>query len=178
VLTFALGLAAGVLLGMIPIPLPGETTLRLGIAGGPLLVALVLGAIGRTGPLVWLQPYSAVLTLRQLGLVLFLAAVGTRSGFAFAGAVGAGEGLDVVLVGMGLTFSLSLATLLLAQRSLRLPVALVAGVVTGQQTQPAALAYAVESVGNDVPHVGYTTVFATATVLKIVLAQIVLLLAR
>ncbi|MFO7170512.1 MAG: TrkA C-terminal domain-containing protein, partial [Chloroflexota bacterium] len=93
VLTFSLGIALGVLLGLVPFPLPGGLTLRLGFAGGPLLVALVLGALERTGPMIWSMPYSANLTLRQLGLVLFLAGVGTRSGNVFASTLTQAGGL-------------------------------------------------------------------------------------
>ena len=83
ILSFGVGLALGLLVGLIPIPLPGGTTLRLGFAGGPLIVALILGYVERTGPIVWTLPYNANLTLRQFGLVLFLAGIGTRSGWAF-----------------------------------------------------------------------------------------------
>src|SRR5581483_11732763 len=83
VMTFSLGIALGLALGAVPIPLPGQS-FTLGVAGGPLLTGLVLGALGRTGPVVWQMPYSANLTLRQIGIVLFLAGVGTRSGQAFA----------------------------------------------------------------------------------------------
>src|SRR5690606_28655812 len=82
--SLSLGIALGLLVGLIPIPLPGGTVLRLGFAGGPLVVALILGLVGRTGPIVWIQPHNANLTLRQLGLVLFLAGVSTRSGYALA----------------------------------------------------------------------------------------------
>src|SRR5205085_1330852 len=75
VLTLSLGLAGGLALGLVPVPLPGGGSFELGFAGGPLLVALALGAIGRTGPLVWQLPYTANLTLRQLGTILFLAGV-------------------------------------------------------------------------------------------------------
>ena len=83
VLAFGAGIALGLLVGLAPVPLPGGLTFRLGLAGGPLVVALVLGALGRTGGIVWTLPYGANLTLRQFGLVLFLAGVGTRSGYAF-----------------------------------------------------------------------------------------------
>jgi putative transport protein len=79
ILSFSVGLALGLIVGMIPIPLPGGSTLRLGFAGGPLIVALILGNVERSGPIVWTLPYNANLTLRQFGLVLFLAGVGTRS---------------------------------------------------------------------------------------------------
>jgi len=174
--SLALGLGLGLLIGLVPLPLPGGAVLRLGFAGGPLLVALALGAVGRSGPLVWTLPYSANLTLRQFGLLLFLAGVGTGSGFAFASTLRAGAGLDVVLGGLLLTVTLAATTLFVGHRLLRLPMNVMIGVVCGQHTQPAALGYAVEQTGNDLPHVGYATVFPVATVAKIALAQAVLLL--
>ena len=80
-LSLSLGLAVGVLIGLIPIPLPGGVVITLGMAGGPLLVGLVLGALRRTRGLVWTIPYSANLTLRQIGLTLLLAGIGIRSGY-------------------------------------------------------------------------------------------------
>jgi putative transport protein len=174
--SLAIGLGAGLLLGLVPVPLPGGVVLRLGFAGGPLLAALALGAIGRSGPLVWTLPYSANLTLRQFGLLLFLAGVGTGSGFAFASTLRAGAGLDVVLGGLALTVTLAATTLFVGHRLLRLPMNVMVGVVCAQHTQPAALGYAVEQTGNDLPHVGYATVFPVATLAKIALAQFVLLL--
>jgi len=174
--SLALGLGAGLLLGLLPIPLPGGVTLQLGFAGGPLLVALALGALGRSGPIVWVLPYSANLTLRQFGLLLFLAGVGTGSGYAFATTLRAGAGLDVVVGGALLTTALAAATLAVGHRGLGIPMNVMVGVVCGQHTQPAALSYAVEQTGNDLPHVGYATVFPVATIAKIVLAQVVLAL--
>src|SRR4029078_11455950 len=98
-LTFSLGLALGLLLGLIPVPFPGGITIKLGSAGGPLLVAMILGSFGRTGPLIWNLPYSANLTLRQVGLILFLAGVGTRSGYAFVTTFTQGNGVSIFLAG-------------------------------------------------------------------------------
>jgi putative transport protein len=92
ILTFSLGIALGLALGRVPIPLPGGIEFELGIAGGPLLVALVLGSLQRTGRLQWTIPYSANLTLRQFGLMLFLAGIGTRAGFAFRETIASGHG--------------------------------------------------------------------------------------
>lgn len=170
----AVGLGAGLLLGLVPIPIPGGVTLELGFAGGPLLVALALGAIGRTGRWVWTLPYSANLTLRQFGLLLFLAGVGTGSGYAFAQTLRAGDGWGVVLAGAALTLALATTTLAVGHKLLRVPMPVMVGVVCGQHTQPAALGYAVEQAGGDLPHVGYAMVFPLATVAKIVLAQLVL----
>jgi putative transport protein len=176
VLTFGVGIALGLLLGSIPIPLPGGATFKLGFAGGPLIVGLILGRLGRTGPVVWTLPYSANLTLRQLGLVLFLAGVGTRSGWAFASTVR--EGLPLVALGALVTCAATILLLLVGHRALRIPLSVLIGVLSGAQTQPAALAFASEQTNNDLPSVGYATVFPLATIAKIILAQVLLMLLR
>ncbi len=90
-LSLSLGIVLGVLLGMIPLPLPNGMTFRLGFAGGPLIMALILGRLERTGPVTWGLPFEANLVLRQLGLVFFLAGVGTRAGQGFAGTFARGR---------------------------------------------------------------------------------------
>lgn len=176
ILTFSLGLGLGLALGMVPIPIPGGVTLRLGIAGGPLIVALILGALGRTGPMVWEMPYSANLTLRQIGLVLFLAGVGTRSGYAFFDTLLQGYGLSIFLAGAAITFLTSLLVLWVGYRWLRIPFGLLLGITAGMQTQPAVLGYALEQTNNDLPNIGYASVYPVAMIAKILLAQILLAL--
>jgi len=175
VLPFGLGIALGLALGLVPWPLPGGLTFRLGFAGGPLVVALALSALRRTGPIVWQPPYSANLTLRQFGLVLFLAGIGTRSGHAFATTLAAGGGLRLFLAGALVTCASALLTLVIGSRLLRIPMSLLIGMLSGQQTQPAVLGFANEQTGNDLPNVGYATVFPLATIVKILLAQVLLL---
>lgn len=177
VMSFGLGIALGLLVGSVPVPLPGGGHLSLGLAGGPLIVALVLGAIGRTGPIIWPLPYSANLTLRQLGLVLFLAGVGTRSGHAFLDTLSGGGGVTLFLAGAAITTFVATAGLVIGHRVLKIPFSLLMGILAGVGTQPATLAYASEQTGNDLPQVGYAAVFPMATVAKIVLAQLILGLA-
>jgi putative transport protein len=177
VAAFSLGVTGGMLLGLVPIPLPGGATFKLGMAGGPLLVGLVLGALRRTGPITWQLSYNASLTLRQLGVVLFLAGVGTRSGYAFVDTIRHGQGLLLVAAGAAVTTTAALAMLFLGHRVLRVPVPILAGIIGGLQTQPAVLAFAAERSGNDLPNTGYATVYPVATVMKIVLAQLLLLFA-
>src|SRR4051794_38667063 len=88
-----------------------RSCIKLGAAGGPLLVAMVLGTLGRTGPLVWNLPYSANLTLRQVGFILFLAGVGTRSGYAFVTTFVHGNGLPIFAAGALIVFVVSILTL-------------------------------------------------------------------
>jgi putative transport protein len=173
-LTFGLGIVIGLLVGEVPVPLPGGSMFRLGVAGGPLVVALILGHIGRTGPLVWNLPFAASVTLRQVGLLLFLGGVGLRSGHAFAETLGRGEGLGVLAMGALITFTIALLTIVLANRVFRLPIELVLGMVSGVHTQPAALAFASERTQSELARVGYASVFPIATVAKIVIAQLLL----
>jgi putative transport protein len=175
-LTFSLGLTAGLLLGMIPVPLPGGITFKLGAAGGPLLAGLVLGKLGRTGPLVWHLPYSGNLILRQFGLVLFFAGVGTRSGHAFFDTITQSGGVQILIAGAIITCSVALTTLWIGYRVLKIPMSLLAGILAGLQTQPAVLSYALEQSGNDLPNIGYATVFPIATITKILFVQILLAL--
>lgn len=176
ILTFSLGLGLGLLLGLLPIPLPGGVTLRLGIAGGPLIVALLAGALGRTGPLVWTIPYSANLSLRQIGLVFFLAGIGTRSGYDFFSTLAEGSGLAVFAAGAAITCITALVTLWAGYRLLKIPLGLLVGILAGLQTQPAVLGYGLEQSGSELPNVGYATVYPLAMILKILLAQVLLIL--
>jgi putative transport protein len=172
--TFSIGLALGLLLGSVKIPLPGGIEFALGFAGGPLIVALVLGAVGRTGRLVWSLPYSANTTLRQIGLVLFLAGIGTRAGYGFLSTFMKGGGVSIFLAGAALTTVAAIAALWIGHRLLRIPMSLLTGMIAGMFTQPAVLGYALEQTGNDLPNVGYASVYPVATILKILLVQALL----
>ena len=116
----AIGMVLGVLVGMAPIPLPGGSTIRLGFAGGPLLVALALGKLERTGRITWVIPISANITLRQIGLVLFLAGVGTRAGYDFVQTLRT-DGPQLMAAGAAITFIVAIASLVLGHRLLKLP---------------------------------------------------------
>jgi putative transport protein len=178
ILSFGLGLALGLIVGLIPIPLPGGGTLRLGFAGGPLIVALILGYVERTGPIVWTLPYNANLTLRQFGLVLFLAGVGTRSGYAFVTTFSQAGGLSIFIAGAIVTCATAFVTLIVGYKLLKIPMSIMTGILSGQQTQPAALGFALEQARSDLPNIGYATVYPLATIAKIVLAQLLLSLLR
>jgi putative transport protein len=179
ILTLGLGMAAGFLLGMIPIPLPGGMTLKLGIAGGPLIVALLLGSINRIGKVVFVMPYSANHTIRQLGLVLFLAGVGTRSGYAFFKTITTSrESLYLLGFGALITLSIAFFFLIIGHRFLKIPFPRLAGMLSGLQTQPAVLAFVNEQSKSDQPTIGYSSVFPIATLTKIIFVQILLTLLR
>ncbi|MBP2018202.1 putative transport protein [Symbiobacterium terraclitae] len=176
VATLGLGMVAGIGVGLLPIPLPGGITIRLGLAGGPLIVALLLGFLQRTGPLVWVLPYSANLLLRQLGLTIFLAAIGTRSGYEFAHMLTQARGWAILGASGAITFLCAWAMLYVGYRWLRIPMGLLTGLLSGMQTQSATLGYALEEAQNDLPNVGYVSVYPVAMVTKIILAPVLIAL--
>jgi putative transport protein len=176
VVSLGIGIALGLMLGMVPVPLPGGVTFRLGFAGGPLIVALILGWRERTGPIVWSLPYSANLTLRQFGLTLFLAGVGSRSGYSFVSTFAQGGGLAIFIAGALITCLAALTMLVVGHKLLKIPMGLLIGMLAGLQTQPAVLGFASEQAGNDLPNVGYATVYPIATIGKILAVQIILAL--
>ena len=166
-----IGMVLGALFGMLPIPLPGGGVIRLGLAGGPLLVALVLGKLERSGRVTWVIPVSANLTLRQIGLLLFLAGVGTNAGYSFAETLRA-NGFQMLAAGAAITFSVTLATLVVGHRVFRMPYDSLMGLVSGVQTQPACLAYASNLSKTEAPNIAYAGVYPAAMIAKIVLAQL------
>jgi len=176
ILTFSLGLALGLLLGLVPIPLPGGLSLKFGLAGGPLIVAMLLSTLGRTGPLVWSLPYSANLTLRQFGLILFLAGIGTRAGYTFVTTLTQGNGVSIFVAGAVITVVAALTTLWVGYRLLNIPMSLLIGMLAGLQTQPAVLGFALEQTRDDLPNIGYASVYPIATIAKILFAQLLLTL--
>lgn len=170
-LSLSLGLVLGVLIGLIPLPLPGGSKFTLGFAGGPLIAGLILGYMNRTGPIVWGMPFGVNVTLRQMGLVLFLAGVGTKSGGGFLHTLEHG-GWEVMVLGAVVTATVTLVTLLLCVRVLRLSFQAAMGLMSGIQTQPACLAYANEHATTNAPDIWYASVYPLSMISKIVLAQL------
>jgi putative transport protein len=172
---FSIGLLLGLLLGQVPIPLPGIGTLELGSAGGPLLVGLVLGWRERTGPLVWQAPHGVSFTLRQLGSLLFFGMAGTSGGAALRSAIASGDGYLPIAAGVVIT-TLSAISLVLIGRWKGLGPASTAGLVAGAQTQPAVLAFAAERTSDPRLDLTYALVLPAAMVTKIIAAQLLVLL--
>lgn len=170
------GLGLGVLLGMVEIPLPGGSGLKLGNAGGPLIMALILGSWARTGPIVWQVPYGVNLALRQLGIAIFLAGIGTTAGAGFGEAIQDPYSLVIIGVGAIVTVALALLTLIVGYKVFRIPFGQVAGILAGLQTHPAVLSYVSEQTKNELPAMGYTAVYPMAMIAKIVCTQILLFL--
>ncbi len=167
----AIGMVLGVLVGMLPLPLPGGNIVRLGLAGGPLMVALLLGKLERTGRITWTIPISANLTLRQIGLLLFLAGVGTKAGYSFAQTIRS-NGWQTIAAGALITVVSAMATLVVAHKVLKMPFDSAMGLASGIHTEPASLTYANSVSGNDLPSIAYTTVYPLAMIAKIILAQL------
>jgi putative transport protein len=166
----ALGMALGVVVGMIPLPL-GGATVRLGLAGGPLLVALLLGRLERTGPVSWTMPVSANLTLRQIGLILFQAGVGTRAGLGFLETIRT-SGFTLLATGAAITLGVALVSVFVGYKVLKIPFDSVMGLTCAIHTEPASLSYATQAAGSDVPQSSYARIFPVCTVAKIILAQL------
>jgi putative transport protein len=173
IMTFSFGLVLGLCVGLIPIPFPGGGVLRLGFAGGPLIVALILGTYGRIGGMVWTLPYSVNMTVRQIGLTLFLASIGTRAGYTFIQTLSRGGGASIFLAGAFITFFASFTVLFVGYRIMKIPMSFLSGMVAGMHTQIAVLGFAKDQTGNDFPDQGYASVYPVATIGKIILVHII-----
>jgi putative transport protein len=171
--TVGLGMSLGVLLGLVQVPVPGVGSFSMGLAGGPLVVALVLGRLGRTGPLSWHLPLPANLTLRTFGLILFLAAVGLGSGAPFVETLG-GTGLLYLSIATAITLSAMLVGFVAGHYLLRMATDDLLGVIAGIAGNPAILVYANKVQQSDRIDAGYATIFPSLTILKILCAQVAL----
>jgi putative transport protein len=170
-----LGMVLGVLVGLIPIPLPGIGSFQLGLAGGVLIVALFLGWLGRIGSLTWTMPLTANLTLRNFGLTLFLAAVGMNSGTPFVHTFQQ-SGFSLLILGALMVLALVAVTLLIGHWLLHIPFDELLGIASGVTGNPAILAYADKLAPTDQPDIGYAVIFPSATIIKIVAVQLLIAL--
>ena len=166
-----LGMSLGVLLGLLKIPLPGLGAFSLGLAGGPLFIALILGRLGRLGPLSWHIPLPANLTLRNFGLTLFLAAVGLGSGAPFVETVSQ-TGFMLLGIGAAIVLAAMLTVMLLGHTMFRLASDDLFGIASGAAGNPAIVAYANRALPSDRIDVAFATIFPSMTILKILCAQI------
>lgn len=174
-LALGLGMALGLLLGAVAIPFPGDVSFSLGSAAGPLVVGMILGALHRTGPLAWELPLAANLTIRQLGLLLFLAAVGLSSGDEFAAQAFTLTGLQVAVTAAAVVIAGAVA-FIAGGRVLGLSAARTAGGFAGFVGQPAVLAYATARTNDERLEGGYAALFALGIIGKIVAVQVIAIL--
>lgn len=173
-----IGIILGVLLGSIPFSIPGfSVPLRLGLAGGPLIVALLLGRIGSVGGLYWFMPPSANLALRELGIVLFLSVVGLKSGGHFVHTLLHGEGLQWMLYGVVITFIPLMTIALIARYKSNMNYLTICGLLAGAATDPPALAFAnAIKEESGAAALSYATVYPLVMFLRIMSPQIIALL--
>lgn len=170
------GIMVGIIVGQIPIPIPGvEIPVKLGLAGGPLVVAILIGAFGYRFKINSYTSTSANLMLREVGLILFLASVGIQAGATFWDTVSNGDGLHYVWTGFLITTIPILVMGLIGRLKMKLNYFTLMGLIAGSNTDPPALAFANQTAGNDAPAVGYSTVYPLAMFLRILTAQLVLL---
>lgn len=167
------GIFLGVLLGLQPFHLPGlPAPVRLGLAGGPLLLALVLSHLGKVGPLVMHMPMNANRSLRELGMLLFLANVGLMAGGQFAATVFTPQGLGWVTAGLAVTLVPLLAVGVVARKVHKMNYMTLAGMISGGMTDPPALAFATTMAKSDSPALAYAAVYPLTMLLRIVTAQV------
>ena len=173
--SLGLGMVMGVLLGLIPIPIPGVGVVTLGIGGGPLIVALILGKLRRTGPMLWTMPLPANIVLRNFGLAMFLATVGVNAGQPFVRTV-AESGPTMLLIGVAVLLTTVAIVLLVGHYVMRIPYDDLVGVASGATGNPAILVYSTKMAPTERPDIGYAMIFPSMTLVKVIAAQIVGLL--
>jgi len=172
-----IGIALGIVLGTLPIAVPGlPQPLRLGLAGGALIVALVLGRLGRIGRLVLHMPANVNLAFREFGIALFFAAVGLTAGAKFFSTVFSPVGALWLFAGLLVTVPPLLAVGVFARALLKLNFMALSGLLAGSMTDPPALAFASNISRSDAPTVSYATVYPLTMVLRILSAQVLVLL--
>ena len=171
-MAFGIGLVLGLLLGIVSFPLPGGQGFQLGAAAGPLIVGMLLGALRRTGPLVWTLPAAANLTIRQIGLMLFLAALGLNAGPQFASLLGSPDGWRAALLAAVMVVVCCVIQALGA-KLIGLSSARAAGGIAGFLGQPAVLQAADARVTDERIEAAYATLFAFAIIVKILLLPVI-----
>lgn len=175
-ITMFIGIFLGIVVGCIPLQFPGMTVpMKLGLAGGPLIVAILLSAYGHKIHLVTYTNSSANLLLRELGICLFLASVGIAAGKDFAATVFTPEGATWVMYGFAITMIPLLVMGIVARAKYKMNYFTICGMISGSYTDPPALAYGNKIANNDAPAVSYSTVYPLTMFMRVVAAQLVIL---
>ena len=175
--TLFIGILVGVLFGSIPIAIPGiPTPLKLGLAGGPLVVAILISRFGYKLGLVTYTKASALMMLREVGIALFLASVGIKSGATFVETITSGDGLTYMLAGLLITVIPVFVVALIARKRHNMNYYSILGLVAGASTNPPALAFANSQTEHDAPAVAYSTVYPLTMFLRILTAQLMVLI--
>ena len=177
IVTIFVGIFLGILFGSLPIAFPGiPTPVKLGLAGGPLIVAILMGRFGYKLKLVTYTTMSANLMLREIGIALFLASVGVKAGANFVQTVVEGDGLLYVGCGFLITVIPLLVMGVIARMRYKMNYFMLMGLMAGSTTDPPALAYANQTASNNAPAVGYSTVYPVTMFLRILTAQLLILI--
>ncbi len=175
-LTIFVGILVGIIFGSLPFSIPGMSMpVKLGLAGGPLIIAILVGRFGFKLKLVAYTTNSASMMIRDIGLVLFLASVGIKAGGNFVETVMNG-GLQYVLFGFLITTIPLIIMGIVARLYYKQNYFLMMGMLAGATTDPPALAYSTATANNDIPSVGYSTVYPLSMFLRIITAQLIILL--
>ncbi len=168
-----IGIVLGIALGTLPIAVPGiPQPVKLGLAGGPLIVALILGRVGHVGRQVWHMPVNTNLAFREFGIALFFAAVGLNAGTKFFATAFSATGAQWLLAGLAVTMLPLLIVGVFARVVLKMNFMDLSGLLSGSMTDPPALAFASNIAGSDAPTVGYATVYPLTTLMRILSAQV------
>jgi len=171
------GIVLGVILGSVPLYFPGmPVPVKIGMAGGPLIIALLLSRFGNVFYLNNYTTNSANLMIRELGISLFLASVGLGSGKNLAAAFAGGKGFLWILMGIAITLIPLITVGIIAKKRFKKTYFEICGLLAGASTDPPALAFATKLAGNDIPSVTYATVYPLTMILRIVAAQLLILL--
>ena len=177
IVTICVGIFLGILFGSLPIAFPGiPTPVKLGLAGGPLIVSILIGRFGYKMKLVTYTTMSANLMLREIGIALFLASVGIKAGANFVSTVVDGDGLLYVGCGFLITVIPLLIMGAVARFHYKMNYFMLMGLIAGSNTDPPALAYSNQTAGNNAPAVGYSTVYPVSMFLRILTAQLLILI--
>lgn len=166
--SFGFGLALGLWVGSINIPLWDDITIRLGFAGGPLIVGLILGSLKRTGPILWTLPYSTSIVLQQLGMMFLLAYIGINNGDLFFSSLNL-ESLKILGASIFLSILAAVVLLSVGYKLVRIPFSLLMGMVSNQ---PAVIEFANEKAKSKLPQMGFALILPIAIIVKLILTQI------
>jgi putative transport protein len=176
ILPLLVGISLGVLCGSVPIAVPGlSAPLKLGLAGGPLVVAILLSRIYKIGPVVWYMPNSANFMLREIGIVMFLASVGLLGGERFVASLAA-HGMQWLAVAAVVTVVPVFVVGVICRAVFRMNFVTLTGLMSGSMTDPPALAFAQQLTGSDAPTVAYATVYPLVMLLRVLTVQVLILM--
>jgi putative transport protein len=177
IVTIFSGIMLGILLGSIPVKFPGiPMPVKLGLAGGSLIIAILIGRFGHNFKMVAYTSQSANLMLREIGIALFLASVGIGAGENFVETIVSGAGLQWMLWGAFITIIPAMIIMIIARSVLKMNYFSLMGIIGGSYTDPPVLAYSSNIAGNDFPAVAYSTVYPLAMFLRVLTAQLLIMI--